>query len=225
MLQRVWFVLLVLALLLPQYAFASSPAYLKDFSQRSFGGQYTFVMLIREGKDAYNPYGYIDKDEELRARYPQSGLYRTDDPSRALWTVDWNAHQVALAPDGHHLVRWGPSSFIGSSDQSALEFYRDGTLIKRYQVSGLIGAPFMLLNLVGTPMWLKDSGSRSSTDLVWLELVTGRHYAFDMTTGEIVEGSLPNNLLGMLMLIAPIALIAGLIIYLRKEQTIVSPRF
>jgi hypothetical protein len=181
-------------------------------------------MLIREGSDAYNPYGYIHRDEELRARYPQSGLYRTDDPTTALWTVDWNARQVALAPDGHHLVRWGPSEFIGSSDQSALEFYRDGALIKRYQVSELIGAPYMLLSVIGTPMWLKDSGSRSSTDLVWLELVTGRHYAFDLTTGEIVEGSLPNKLIGMLMLIAPIALIAGLMVYRRKEQLRLSTR-
>lgn len=217
-----WILLLVLSLFLPNYVFASSPAGLKDFSQRSFGGEYTFVMLIREGSDAYNPYSYIHRDEELRARYLQSGLYRTDDPTTPLWTVDWNARQVALAPDEHHLVRWGPSEFIRSSDQSALEFYRDGGLIKRYSVSELIGTPFMLLSLIGTPMWLKDSGSRSSTDLVWLELVTGRRYAFDLTTGEIVEGSLPNNLLGLLMLIAPIALLSGTIIYLHKKKTILS---
>lgn len=172
---------------LPSFASADEPNVVRDFSQASPNGEFLFVLLANDTIDSYNQAGSVLVDENLRQSYPQSGLYRNDGSNTPLWTVDWNANEVIVSSDGHSLVRWGPFPVGGNFDEIALEFYRDGQLLKSYQVDDLVSEPSKLPETVSHYLWLKTSSYDDATGQLSLETETGEQYHFDVQSGAIIE--------------------------------------
>lgn len=187
--------IVAVVLLLPSTkVFADSPAPIRDFSRETPNGEFLFVMLAQDIDDAYNQRGSVEEDELLRQTYPQSGMYRNDGSTTPLWTVDWNAFGVTLSDDGRHLVRWGPWPFQGNYFEIAVEFYRDGKLLRSYKVDDLVAMPMALPHSVSHYRWLEDAGDDLNNNTIWVQTYEGRRYVFDLTTGKVIEGRLPIKL-------------------------------
>jgi hypothetical protein len=203
------FVFVMAILALPKLAFADEPNLVRDFSQASPNGEYLFVLLANETRDSYNEAGSVLVDENLRQTYAQSGLYRNDGSNTPLWTVDWNANEVVVASDGRHLVRWGPFPASGQFDEIALEFYRDGQLLKSYQVKDLVKDPNKLPQTVSHYLWLKTSSYDDATGQLSLETEMGEQYSFDITNGAIAGAPVSISTANLVYLgLAAIAVVA-----------------
>jgi hypothetical protein len=186
-------IMAILILMPPSRASADSIGSLRDFSVETPNGEFLFVLLARDIKDSYNLAGYIQEDPILRKTYAQSGLYRNDGSNTPLWTVDWNAYGVLVSSDGHHLMRWGPPTIHGNYTATALEFYRDGELLKDYTIDQLVANPAGLPHSVSFFHWTKESGNDDANRTFWVRTEEGRRYVFDLASGDIIEGSLPSD--------------------------------
>ncbi len=180
--------LLLLLVPLPDAALADSVAPPTDYTRVTEDGRYVFVMLVPKGYPTY-----AEKDETIRRRYPQSGLYLKDGSATPLWTVDWYAYEVKVSSDGHHLVRWGPWPTKYDYDALAVAFYEDGRETKDYRVKDLVAIPQRLPESVSHYTWRKDSSFDDSRDRLAIETLNGEQYVFDTTSGELVGGSLPSK--------------------------------
>jgi hypothetical protein len=173
-----------------------------DRSVESPNGEFILVMLISSSRQD------AEKDPFLREHYPQSGLYRNDGSYTLLWAADWDSGRVDVSSDGHHVVRWGYVAQRGDYFfKTALEFYRDGKLLKRYMLDDLVANPFELPHTVSSYHWDEDYGHDDATNTIWVQTYEGRRYVFDMTTGKLIKGRL---LIGLTKLIygAGVAIVA-----------------
>jgi hypothetical protein len=192
---RLFLLMMAILILFPATTvFADSPAPIRDYSVETPNGEFLFVMLAKDIDDSYNQLGYVEEDETLRKTYPESGMYRNDGSNTPLWTVDWNAFGVILSADGRYLVRWGPWPFQGNYFEIAVEFYRDGKLLKSYKVDDLVFNLTALPHSVSHYRWLEDAGEDLENNTIWIKTYEGRHLVFDMTTGKVIEGRLPIKL-------------------------------
>lgn len=214
-------VMAILIMMPVSKALADSPAPIRDFSVELPNGEFLFVMLANNTRDAYNQLGYVEEDETLRNTYPQSGMYRNDGSTTPLWTVDWNAFGVTLASDGSHLIRWGPWPYQGNYFEIAVEFYRDGKLLKSYKVDDLVFNPMALPHSVSHYRWLEDAGEDLENNTIWVTTYEGRHLVFDMTTGKVIEGRLPIKLTtliyGAALAIVALPLSLGWLLYRKRK--------
>jgi hypothetical protein len=186
-------ILAVLTLFPATNVFADMTGPPRDFSVESPNGEFILVML------AHSTTQEVIKDVFLRKNHPQSGLYRNDRSHKLLWAVDWGPSDASVSSDGHHVVRWGSVGRQGEYFfQTALEFYRDGKLLKRYMLDDLVANPFELPHTVSSYHWDEDYGHDDATNTIWVQTYEGRRYVFDMTTGKLIEGRL---LIGLTKLI------------------------
>lgn len=178
-----------LSLVRPAGVLADSPAPPVDYTKTSPNGEYIFVMLAREDDtSAYNQTHQIVKKEEIRSKYPQSGLYRNDGSSAPLWTVDWYSFGVFVFSDGVHLVKLGPWALSNNYSELALAFYRSGEETKRYSVSALVAHPSSLPQSVSHYMWARSSSfDDHPTNRLHVETYNGERYIFDVTSGQIIS--------------------------------------
>jgi hypothetical protein len=181
--------LLTLSLILQSHvvyaeALADSPAPEFDYIQEVGKGKFVFVMLSIKGDPTAYGQGGAVQDAEIRRQYSASGLYRKDDSTTPLWTVDWYAFQVALSSDGKYLIRWGPWPFHGNYDELALAFYKDGQELQQYTVKDLVAVPELLPRSVSHYGWEKQTSFDATTNVLHLETHTGETYDFDITSGE-----------------------------------------
>lgn len=155
----------------------------RDFSVESPNGEFILVMLANSATQE------VIKDVFLRKNHPQSGLYRNDRSHELLWAVDWGPADASVSSDGHHVVRWGFGGRHGDYFfKTALEFYRDGKLLKRYMLDDLVANPFELPHSVSKYRWAEDYGHDDATNTIWVQTYEGRRYVFDLTTGKLIEG-------------------------------------
>lgn len=171
---------------------ADKPAPEFDYVQEVAGGKFVFVMLsIDEDPTAYGQGGAV-QNEEIRRQYPQSGLYKNDDSTTPVWTVDWYAFETAISLDGRYLVRWGPWPFHGNYDELAVAFYKNGRKIRQYAVRDLVADPESLPTSISHYMWAKERSFEATTNLLHLETYNGEQYDFDVTTGKkLTEADFP----------------------------------
>lgn len=193
-LKRQYHILLLMCLFLfsPIMVSADTVAPLKDFAQYSSDRQFIFVMLVHNNDPTTNhEVRIIEQDPMLRQKYAQSGLYRADDSTQPLWTVEWSTRRVDLASDGHHLVRWGPWPTGNDYEELALAFYADGKQLQRYRVIDLVAEPQQLPHSVSHYLWLDDSHFDEHAMTLTLRTLNKESYSFDVQTGQLIEGTLP----------------------------------
>jgi hypothetical protein len=172
-------------------------------------------MLARDGWSDYSEMGQIVKDEAIRSKYSQSGLYRNDDSTAPLWTVDWYAFSVEVSSDGHHLVKYGPWPGRFQYGEVALTFYLDGREVKSYNVSDLVTIPPLLPSSVSHYMWLDDSSFDDESGRLRVQTRSWDSYVFDVTTGDVVEGV---YLPGLPKCLAPLIAVAMIWLTLRFRR-------
>jgi hypothetical protein len=173
----------LIILMMPQSVAADSPAPPRDYTVVTEGGEFIFVMLAREGLSEYNQVGFIRRDEEIRRKYRQSGLYRNDGSTTPLWTVDWYSFKVEVASDGRHLAKHGP--WAQGYSELALAFYEDGREIARYRVEQLVTIPFFpfLPHSKSHYEWLKTSEYDDKQGVLEIETMSGEKYTFNIAGG------------------------------------------
>jgi hypothetical protein len=190
---RKFLLALLIALFISKIARADEPLPLSDFSKTTADGQYIFVMLVQDLADGYNQGGIIT-DPQLRKTYPNSGLYSSTDPTQMLYSIDWNAFDVELSHNGQYLVRWGPWASSDGYTDIALEFYKNGKLLKSYRVLDLTNQFGQLEHTVSHYTWLKDHNLDQQNQQLTINLLSGEQYTFDLSTGQIVQGSTGNKI-------------------------------
>jgi hypothetical protein len=173
----------------------------RSYKKTSPGGKFVFVMIApvpveEEVKDC---------DEEtaatvraIRRDYSRSGLYRSDESSMPLWTVDWFAQNVEIASDGVHLIRLGPGAVLlkgrpiraGSGlDQEAVSFFEKDRRLKTYWIRQVVTNPDRLPKTQSQFEWLKEGQLDDGSLRYSLVTEDGNQYAFDATTGRILVAS------------------------------------
>jgi len=165
-------------------------------------------MLSIPGQDGAAP------DEEIRAKYARSGLYKNDGSKEPIWVVDWYASKVDVTSDGRHLIRWGPWPLLRDYRELALEFYEDGQLLKSYRISDLVARPSKLPRTVSHYAWMEEAELDQDKKELFLKTQNGEEYSFDVTTGEILtstrDGPWRNEYLLLIVAVGGILVIAAL---------------
>jgi hypothetical protein len=141
--------------------------------------------------------------QELRQRYPQSGLYHTQD-GRCLWSL--NApyvpyDNVFLTTDGNHLVRlegdwWierdypSPSQRLAAEEEQrqlnsdALSFYYQGQRIRSYALQELITNPRDLKHSPRYVLWAAGGVLLEPENRFVVMTQDATRISFDVRTGE-----------------------------------------
>ncbi len=203
------FCLLCGILLFPVSAFADQELPPVSYTQTSPNEQFLFVMIFPEWVTRF---GYISaeakaRERQIKNRYRQSGLYRNDNSTTPLWTVDWYARSVLISSDGVHLITRGP--WASTSGDEALTFFANGKMLRSYQINELVSFKDSL-SLPRTASHFRWEKSRSLDDeKQTLTLVTLNEdtYVFDITTGEITSSDKKMSAIATGALIAFIAFI------------------
>jgi hypothetical protein len=148
-----------------------------------------------EGRMAILPDGKI---VDLRETFPASGCYPIGS-TKPLWTAPWeDIDGWTVSDDCRYLVRWnrfGDGGY-GREDGGALswglKFYDRGKEIKTYGVAELVDFP-SLMPYTSSDYHFDWLGGDDDDSLIiqdghfLLHTSTHERYAFDVTTGEIVE--------------------------------------
>jgi|GEM_PF-3295878 len=196
------FALSIIALaLLPGVALADStvtppPGWSGSYAVASPDGQYLLVILdgIYEppGKDVSPETDGLNK---LLLKYPTSGLYKNDGSTTPLWTAEYISWRtgITLSSDGHHMIVWGgwPSDSNSYSD-TALTFYEDGRLLRRYRVKDLVVYPEDLPHSASHYQWVLEYSLDDVHGLLTVEAYTHEKYVFSLSTGQPISNSIPS---------------------------------
>lgn len=166
----------------PNTAIASEGIPPHDYTLTSpNGGEFIFAMLA--------PYDWA-ADSWIRARFPKSGMYKNDGTGQLLWVADWYADKVSITSDGIYLVRWPDSPGISNYEGLVLAFYKNGQEIRNYQLNELVAEPqYLSIDGEYSYRWLSSSAFDDQTKSLAIETQDRRKYVFDVTTGEVLLGT------------------------------------
>jgi hypothetical protein len=114
-----------------------------------------------------------------------------DGSSRELWRIDGYAFEAYLSKDGQHFIKIGPwpSGRAPSKEDVAVEFFKNGQLLKSYSTKDLIKDSSKVRPTSGHYFWRAKDGDYSflSSNSFHTKTVDGISYVFDVTTGEIIS--------------------------------------
>jgi hypothetical protein len=216
---RCYEVIAVAVLMIGSSVFADSVAPPFSYKKECPGGKFVFVMIapMSVEKDAGHWIEKIGAEiRGIRRIYARSGLYRNDESTEPLWTIDWYAAGVELASDGVHLIRHGP--WASSTDQEALSFFANGELLRTYQIKELVDDPLLLDHTVSHFFW--QSGGWMNDSRLQYTLITkdGNQFVFDLRTGEIISKSPANhNIIWPVIIVGGVAIL-GVIAWLIERR-------
>ncbi len=170
------------------------------------GGKYVFVMLGDAAEEAKAPADRQAQFRDLRAKYPQTGLYKADS-AELVWAVEGFAPYDGVFPasDGVHFVRlegewWRTYRYPAEKRlpedveakqlaAPAVSFFANGKLIRTYAVSDLITDPAVLLHTPEHVLWKADASLNEATGRFIVFTHDSNRIAFDYQTGEVVDRS------------------------------------
>jgi hypothetical protein len=197
---------------------ADSPAKPRTYKQLSADGRYVFVMIppgtLEEELRRWNA-GFGAKVLAIRTEYATSGLYRSDDSSTPLWTVDWYSFQVDVASDGKHLIRHGP--WASSTNQEAITFFANGKPLRNYQIKDLVDVRFFLPHSVSHFQWEEVGILDDATLRYTLDTKDGNSFVFDVATGQIISETRGARVRLWAIPCAMIVLITGAVLWKRRK--------
>lgn len=165
-------------------------------------GKHTFVLIPPKSDDPRQKEATVHQG--IRDTYPKgSGLYRSDDPSAPLWTVDWYAYDVFPADDAVSLVRVHgenmmsrhyiagrplPEETVAAELAApALTFYRSGRPLRTYSVRELVQNPDVLPQTMDHILWMAGGTLTKDGKKFVLQTHDSRQHIFDLATGVLVE--------------------------------------
>jgi len=156
-----------------------------SYKTASPDGQFVFIMIGSYSPEE-EPTHYIDaiaaEIRAIRQKYARSGMYRNDDSTTPIWTVDWYAYRIDVPAGGEVVVRYS-SGGLETNTGPALGFYRRGEFTRGYDVSDLVTLPWFS----DRRSWLAEHHLSDDSRTVTVETETGDRYVFDVQTGEMLE--------------------------------------
>ena len=176
---------LVLVLLICGYShqsFSDSPMDKTPLITQTIGGQYYFIMM----PERY----YKDSKRRVPAHGAAYELLK-DGSSKKLWEVSgWYAFSVYLSSDGRYLARTGnwAMGHKPSHEETAVEFYDNGKLLKRYSTRDIIENDDSVQRSTNHYQWRHQGGFRlfiNRNNEFRLRTIENVDLTFDVTTGEI----------------------------------------
>ena len=159
----------------------------RPFSYKSLSpdGHFVFVMIGSHSAEE-EPKHWIDpRSAEIKAirdKWTTSGMYRNDGSTTPLWTVDWYSYEVDVPPGGEYVIRYR-SEGLERNPGPALGFYRNGELVRGYEIAELMSLPF----LANRGSWVSEHRLSDDSRTVTVETEAGDRYVFDVQTGEMLE--------------------------------------
>ena len=148
-----------------------------------------YVVAVVEPSEPYTQrFGYRPTDDDLRilATYPQSGLFRKDDPRVLILRIDWEL------PPSNIIALWdsGEGVHLVAMQAGGLSFFRNGTLVRHlggHDVMQWIAAPWFYANVcgAGSPFEARfdETETRPRVSIVTAE---GSKFHYDALNGLLV---------------------------------------
>lgn len=166
--------------------------------------QFTFVMLAPPGADLTKlPRSYQAQSEELAAKYPATGLYKTGETT-PVWTYSGPyAYDVFPANDGIHLAvlegeSWFTSQFVSGQklpaelertqlDSPAVTIYKGGTKLASHTIRDVVGDVARLRHSPQHVQWRAGEAIVERTGRFVLYTQDSQKVVFDLTTGAMLS--------------------------------------
>ncbi|WP_435894710.1 hypothetical protein [Oceaniferula spumae] len=154
---------------------------------RIFVSEYwkTVTFSMMPGRYAYTPNRVM-----VSPPYGVAHRLQPDGSMKEIYRVSgWYSHQVFLSMDGRYLVRmgpWSPGREL-SKDHVAVQFYKDGKLLKSYSTIDLVKDPKKIELTVNHYFWRGPKCKLETDNKFILDTIDGLRYVFDATSGEVIS--------------------------------------
>ena len=137
-------------------------------------GMYEYVPSRRVIEEPYGIAYRLEPDGSMKEIYRITG---------------WYSHQVLISMDAQYLVRMGPwhSGHKLSKEHVAVEFYKDGKLLKDYSTLDLVKDARKIEPTVSHYFWRGEICRLDVDHKFTLDTIDGVRYVFDATTGKILS--------------------------------------
>lgn len=174
--KKIGFAILIIFVIIMSSVYADSPT-LKYSYEKEVNGNSIFIMLGEHIENSNN--------ESIANRYSESGLYNYDDISNPVWTIDFYAEEnsIYISDDRQYLVRRGPMPEIGSLEQLAVSFYKNGELLKSYNISSFVRQEKRLPTTTSHFGWVKKYSIKNNK--LYIITTNWKFFTIDITTGEM----------------------------------------
>lgn len=142
--------------------------------------------------------GVSTYDRDLKAvivlKEPSGVAYKLEDDGslKVLYrTKGWYSNKVFVSMDAQYLVRIGPwnEGRIPSKEHVAVEFYKDGKIIKGYSTRDLVKDARRVRASVSHYEWRGKTCKLEDDRRFMLDTIDGIRYVFDVPTGDIVSAT------------------------------------
>ncbi|MFO0938583.1 MAG: hypothetical protein U0798_18925 [Gemmataceae bacterium] len=174
------------------------------YQHETADGRFTFVMLPPAQSDMADlPYKYKLQTEELRKKYPVSGLYRHGETVPVWEYRGAYSYDVFPSNDGIHMAvlegdSWFTSQFVSGQrlpvemersqlDSPAVSFYRSGDRLKTYSVREIVGNAATLRHSPQHVQWRAGEGVVEKNGRFWMYTQDAQKVIFDLKTGELLS--------------------------------------
>jgi len=171
----------------------------------SFDASIPSNIELENGKKIF----YMTPPEYEKEGYPQTGLYYNTDPPENIYLTRpyynrilyFEVHNIKISNDGMYFAHF-PIVRHGRVEESALEFYAEGKLIKEYKVLDLVKDESKLDHTSAGTFWRQRFNEGQPTTRVFdadkntltLTTIDEITYTFDITTGKIISTERKSNL-------------------------------
>ncbi len=200
--------LAVIFMLIPNSALADSEVAPHSYKEVVGNNKFVFVMVYPGSPEV--------KTEDGKA-YASTGLYKNDNTTEPLWTLDGYSHKVFISSDGNYAAKLGPWPKLrpgGSRDlnQLVVAFYDKGKLTNEYYIKDLVVDAGKLQKSVSHFMFNKKLNFDEAKNIIKLETEDGSSYVFDMSTGEIIEAHRGANIFMTIIYCVVLVAIIGIVV-------------
>ena len=137
-------------------------------------GDYEYVPQRRIISEPYGIAYELQPDGSMKQLYRTSG---------------WYSHEVLVSMDAKYLVRmgpWNPGRKL-SKDHVAVEFYKNGKLLKGYSTLELVKDSSKIQPTTNHYFWRGKTSKLESDNKFTLDTIDGIRYVFDATTGKVIS--------------------------------------
>lgn len=173
--------ILCLAIFWASYPVAADSPKQEDPYSIKIGTEYIFIMASRSEFERGLFLSTTGKP------YSKAGLYFDNGSVDIIWDVNFYIHEqdLYILKDGIHFARKTNWPGKGSFDQMAVQFYKNGELIKNYMISDLLKNKSKIVESVSHFMWLNDDYQEN--DELHLKTIDNHYYIFDIKSGDITN--------------------------------------
>ena len=121
---------------------------------------------------------------DVLKRYPHTGVYHKDNPSKPVW---WGGRCAVsyLTADANYVVQMG--SWAGHVNQLAVRFCKRQKIIAQYAIKDLVDDENRLPHSISHFNWRDKVRFDNKNATLYIKTLDNNEYTFDVRTGKIIE--------------------------------------